>query len=215
MIGLDRIRRLQIIISALSFFVAMLLALLFATLLVGCAVPFSGITKQVGPWGIRQCGEVFYVYQDELTDTRVEQVRASFDYWNRVVGKRVWIDGGSSEGIDPADGYVIVRFVDHIRSKAGDSADLRVAGRTTYAWKPDGCMAKTVIHIARDETEGYSAPWVETYIRHEIGHALGLDHNDDPDGLMWPEVAGYGLEPVGVTPDEREQVRDLYDGGVF
>lgn len=45
-----------------------------------------------------------------------------------------------------------------------------------------------------------------TVILHESGHALGLDHTDNPDALMWPIYVG----PRGLHQDDIDGIQSLY-----
>jgi predicted Zn-dependent protease len=51
---------------------------------------------------------------------------------------------------------------------------------------------------------------MRTIMRHEIGHVLGLAHNDVPGDLMQPVVPEKG-HPLHATPDEVRLLRELYN----
>jgi len=41
-------------------------------------------------------------------------------------------------------------------------------------------------------------------LAHELGHALGLAHNDDPKALMYPIMKDQDLLHFQLTPTDRE-----------
>lgn len=43
---------------------------------------------------------------------------------------------------------------------------------------------------------------------HEFGHALGLDHSDDTDSIMWPWAQGCGNGTLGAS--DVEVIQRLY-----
>jgi len=69
------------------------------------------------------------------------------------------------------------------------------------------------IHLDDDETWVAHAPpmphavHLKTVVMHESGHALGLDHSDDPAALMWAEYDG-GVKELGA--DDIAGIQALY-----
>lgn len=49
----------------------------------------------------------------------------------------------------------------------------------------------------------------QTVIRHEAGHALGLQHTADPDDLMFPSLNG-AVHPRPAGPAEMDQFSARY-----
>lgn len=53
----------------------------------------------------------------------------------------------------------------------------------------------------------YAAQESRRIVLHEMGHALGLDHNEDANGVLQPSVMGSGLY---ITDWERTQLCTIY-----
>lgn len=59
------------------------------------------------------------------------------------------------------------------------------------------------------DVDNLSLNKLETIIRHELGHALGLAHSDNPDDLMYPTIK---TNFPYINPCNVQAITELYDG---
>lgn len=128
---------------------------------------------------------------DILIDSNVDPdyaplVRDAIHYWNEQVGCRVFNEIGelSNGGTVTFSALTVISpsILYAYVSKAGSSA---------------------VVWIQKPEDIQYH----DRVIRHELGHVLGLAHDEDKTSLMYERV---GIQPYSILDRDRQLVHDLY-----
>lgn len=123
--------------------------------------------------------------------------------------------------LDDASGLELLRWV-----PAGVHADIPVSYGSSFspAWSKES-YAVTQFHVYMEKgvfanrevvtffpEEAMSAPSRQTMFRHELGHAIGLPHNEwDRTSLMFPRGASDDAEARGLNDADLRMLGAIYE----
>lgn len=142
-------------------------------------------------------------------------IEAAAAQWNTKMGRNLLvIRRGSNPGSETPqrDGVNKIYFIDHWEA----SRPATEQARTTIYWSgPKIFEADIRINAekfqffinAADAT--YSTVHIESLLIHELGHALGLAHNDASDSVMRTSLA-YGQVRVNIEEDDKDSMACEY-----
>jgi hypothetical protein len=130
-------------------------------------------------------------------------VKHGFEYWNLLSQSRVFVFVGESSfnqrmRWDPGWVMVIINeyLPKHVHAQAHFTADAA------------GCVYPEYLEI--NSTLLQRPAELETMVRHEAGHFLGLADTSDPASLMYGSLMGRTVEhPVPAGPRERTFAKGL------
>lgn len=118
-------------------------------------------------------------------------IRRAANTWNQAAGKTLFVVAGTTSGIDVArDGANVISL-----SSTWESNKLSEQARTSVYWVGDqiqeadikingsGSGGQSVFSFYWDQAPG-SGVNIEALVLHEMGHVLGLKHNDSGNSVM-------------------------------
>lgn len=190
--------------------------LMCSLLFVGCShfqepiemynmVTYNGETNTV-----RQCTRpVPYTISKRVPKNVRLAIDDAIDYWNVIYGDRLFLNMGDLDLTLESDNRFMVVLFDVSDNRPED----KDVAHTDYSKYPiDGCAGANV-RIYSSALEGLSSASLETAIRHEIGHVLGLGHSDTifDMGLMSPTLVRDLSEPVDLIEVELDAFNVIYN----
>ncbi len=116
-----------------------------------------------------------------------EAIRSSLRVWNNSMSRTVFVWGGLIRGpLKPRqDGLSVIYWMDTWESNLGNEQ-----GRTSIYWVGDEVKEADIRVNAKDFKYFWDKPTdpkqvnVESLMIHELGHVLGLKHNDGESSVM-------------------------------
>jgi len=186
----------------------------FITLLLACQLACSGQTVNVPTFVLpnntsaKQCElPRFIVASRDMGPEAANLLCKAGDYWNQALGKRVFMCLGmqSNEIIEMIQTVVIqTHWADQAEFSSGHVA----ANYAGYVDMRNGCLLHAVIRVG----DSYIGDWevVETLLRHELGHALGLTDSITFGRLMLGGLDDQQQHPQDAAPEEIEALKELY-----
>ena len=152
------------------------------------------------------------VFSSTITGAYETLVQAAFARWDDL------INIGLQQTTTPANADIVVGFADF-------GASAPQVGETDYSY--DGTSLNFVpgIKIRIEDPADRPAPLdngTATYqgtqatmnqvVLHELGHALGLDHDGDPTALMYAQASSLNRD---VSPSDRNGIHQIYAAPAF
>ena len=129
----------------------------------------------------------FYLHESVPVEFQ-ESIKRSMREWERVTGKRLFELVGSGiqgQNVPKQDGINVIYWMTNWEdNKTAEQA------RTSVYWVSDTIKEADIrvndknFNFYRDYAEGYNDVHVESLMIHELGHVLGLKHNDESESVM-------------------------------
>lgn len=171
-------------------------SLLLAAALAACAPASRVMTASYdGSW--RMCrGSILVATRPAAA--AAPELEAAIRYWDAELEARAFLYGGLADGY-AGNEIVYVGIND-------DDLKGKIAG--TYAVADGHCMRLKVIALAPRALDLPSVR-LETVLRHELGHALGLADSQELGNLMTGDDPD-AQHPVDASPEDRALLREIY-----
>ena len=144
-----------------------------------------------------------YSTHPELTPDARQATINAFDYFNKILGRRAFIHVGDLDyrrGDAEAGAFITVS----VREINKNGASTNVKYREECITKADVEINSPSLNLTQDE--------IESIVRHEVGHILGMQHNPDLDSLMYRyvDMSLFGKHPKDLMDKEVKALRDYY-----
>ena len=142
------------------------------------------------------------------------EIKNAIEYWNKVAEKDVFIYGGKTPYRAENFQRPLFIIIDITRQKEigfWDKAGyFKRVGLTKRSYN-DICIRGATILIRKPSIDKWNdLDRLETLVRHELGHALGLMHSDFDDDVMYSKIIKEIVHPVDLLPEAVENFRKTY-----
>lgn len=169
-----------------------------------------------GGYEIHQCNvPVVYGYADNTPKKIIKNTQKAIASWNKIYGKELF------KYIGIIKGYNINKSIDTTPSEYNNILIIgfvkkedfnkvfhkpNTLAETKFYFHSYGCESSHI--LIRSESINYTNKDIENIMRHELGHVLGLDHDDT--GIMVPFYSMGENKSIILSPDEIQTFRNIY-----
>lgn len=168
--------------------------LVASVLLIGsyCAPPPAAIYNSLKNGAhLKQCSvPILFGFSKRTPEKIKSNALDAISYWNKEYGGELFFNMGDFDTKANVSGeYGAIVIIDTVPEEEYEkyfNKD-KAIGRVLYSKYPskDGCVRVHLVVKAKLLNDEFTETGVEGVIRHELGHVLGLGHNDyDSEGLM-------------------------------
>lgn len=146
---------------------------------------------------------VYYTIDVNVPEWSRQDIINAFEYWNYYGEHRMFeYLGVSDENIGKFGGKGLVSVI----YRDDNTCEFLGWHKPNSVEIISGCFGSSYIALNGCLFNDYPQ-YFSTTMRHEIGHALGLNHNKDRGSLMYPEVLGKNVD---ISEKEFEAIKLYY-----
>ena len=155
---------------------------------------------------LRWCTDQITVHSSEtIPDEFLKPIDSSIEYWNLSLVKRLLIN--IQRLVDESSNPTII-----ILTMPKDLAKInkQPAAVTFIKYMEPNCINQVTIYI-NETSYGLDIKMFESVVRHELGHALGLEDSSDFNNLMFHTIDPLKKHPATLSNDELKKVKNIYN----
>lgn len=158
----------------------------------------------------KQCSfPVFFAIDPSVPDEYKQVIIQGFQYWNGIVRDNAYFYIGEFDQFVVEESWKVVP--DIVAVSAPEEYAERGCAISLFCHNVDsGCIFEARVVINKSCVRRHNLKWVETLIRHEAGHLLGLNHNKKEDSLLNPQINASPDHPLFASEQEIKWIKDLY-----
>ena len=187
--------------------------LIVALLVMSCAHSYSHVTGTGATIRLCSLPELVVIGSDVPKEYH-STIVSGLKYWNEAVGKQVFFDMGKVDFTAYSDESNAFLTVSVMNEAVTETIPYRNHTRATTQFRyntSSGCIDRVKMLINPNSLDG-DLDRFETTVRHELGHALGLEHSPTFTDIMSiaPSSERTMQHPIDASDEEVAAVRAIY-----